>query len=168
MPATPRKIRRRRPSGEVTVEQTHDAALIAAMLDRAVTTAPANAADSGECFLIAYLDDAPIGIAGVETEVDAALMRPFFVDEKMRQRGVGACLASAARRAAHTRGARTLYAIAPATLVDYFARLGFTETSLAEFDEVFGHASMLQRMRLDLAACRPVRLDLSRDGLVER
>jgi len=164
----PRKIRRRRPSSEVTVEQTHDAAVIAAMLEGAVTSAPADATDSGECFLIAYVGDDPVGIAGVETEVDAALMRPLFVVERMRQRGVGACLVSAVRRAAHTRGARVLYAIVPATLVHYFARLGFTETSISEFDEVLGQRSMLQRTKLDPAVCRPVRLDLSRDGLVER
>jgi len=136
------------------------------MVERA--GAPADTTLSNECFLIAYLGDDPVGIAGVETEVDAALMRPLFVVEKMRCRGVGACLVSAVRTAAHTRGARTLYAIVPATLVEYFASLGFAKASHTEFDTAFGQPWMLHRTRLDSGGCCPVRLDLSRDGLVER
>src|SRR5215469_10553700 len=60
MPATLKKIRRRRPRGEVSVEQTHDPALIAAMLDRAGAAVPIDLTDSGECFLMAYLGDDPV------------------------------------------------------------------------------------------------------------
>jgi len=162
MPAKLRKIRRRRPSGEIMIEQTHDAAVIEAMLKKAASRMHA---ERGECFLIAYWGDEPIGIAGLETEVDAALMCPLFVVENMRQRGVGACLVSAVRRAADTRGARTLYAIVPAALIDFFTRLGFDETACAELDEAFGQPSMLQWMGPNVAACR---LDISHDGLIER
>jgi N-acetylglutamate synthase-like GNAT family acetyltransferase len=168
MPATPTKIRRRRRSGELTVEQTHDPALISAMLHRAVVTVPV-IDQSVECFLIAYLGDIPVGIAGLVTEVDAALIGVFFVVENMRGHGIGARLIPALRLAAHTRGARTLYAVVPSKSVDYFARFGFAETTLAEPIKMFGHALMRQQIQFaNLQECRAVRIDLSRDGLVER
>jgi N-acetylglutamate synthase-like GNAT family acetyltransferase len=169
VPATSKKIRRRRPPGEISVEQTHDAAVIAAMLDLAGTTVPADFTDSAECFLMAYLGDNPAGIAGLETEVDAALMRPLFVLETMRRRGVGASLVRAVRVAAHARGARTLYATARTTFVDYFARFGFAGADFAELVKALGQVSIVERPRLDdVSECRAVRLDISRDGLIER
>jgi len=169
MLATLKKIRRRRAPGELSVEQTHDQGLIAALLDRAGTKAPAVSTDDAECFLIAYLGDDPVGIAGLKTEVDAALMRPLFVLENMRGRGVGASLVGSARVAAHARGARTLYATAPVTVLDYFERLGFAGAVFAELAKAFGQAPMLQWTRSsDERRCRIVRLDISRDGLIER
>jgi N-acetylglutamate synthase-like GNAT family acetyltransferase len=169
MLATPKKIRRRRPPGEVSVEQTHDPAVIAAMLDRAGAAVPIDLTDSGKCFLMAYLGDNPAGIAGFETEVDAALMHWLFVLETMRRRGVGAALLQAVRVAAHTRGVRTLYAIAPAGLVGYFLHFGFAETDLGEVIKMFGQVSMLRLTRSDdVPECGVVRLDISRDGLIER
>jgi N-acetylglutamate synthase-like GNAT family acetyltransferase len=168
MPATPKKIPRRRPRGEVTVEQTRDPAAIAAMLDKAGTAAPADF-NSAVCFLIAYLGDDPVGIAGLATEIDAALIRPLFVLENMRRRGVGASLVRAARMAAHTRGGRTLYATAPALLVDYFTHLGFVHVRFAEIAKTFGKVPRLLTKGSDeVPACGAVRLDISRDGLVER
>ena len=169
MPATPKKIRRRRPPGEVSVEQTHDRAVIAAMLDKVGAPMPINLTDSGECFLMAYLGDHPVGIAGFETEVDAALMHLLFVLETMRRRRVGASLLQAARVAAHTRGARTLYAMAPARYVGYFVRSGFTETGFAELAKTFSQVSIFRWTRPeDVPKCGVVRLDISRDGLIER
>jgi N-acetylglutamate synthase-like GNAT family acetyltransferase len=167
--AKPKKIHRRRPRGEVSVEQVHDPAVIAAMLDMAGTTAPADFSNGTECFLMAYWGDDPVGIAGLETEVDAALMRPLFVLETMRRRGVGASLVRAVRVAAHARGARTLYAMAPATFVDYFMRFGFAEAGFAELVKTFGQVSMLRWIRSDdVSECGVVRLDISRYGLIER
>jgi N-acetylglutamate synthase-like GNAT family acetyltransferase len=169
MHAPPKKIRRRRLPGEVVVEQTQDAAVIARMLDRAGMTVSGDFTCSAGCFLIAYLGDDPIGIVGLETEVDAALMHPLFVLQEMRRRGVAAHMVSAVRMAAHTRGARVLYATVPAPFVDYFLRFGFAETSLAELAKAFGQASTVQRTWLDnRPVCRAVRLDMSRDGLIER
>jgi N-acetylglutamate synthase-like GNAT family acetyltransferase len=169
MLATPKKIRRRRPHGEVSVEQVHDPAIIAAMLDRAGTAAPADFNDGAECFLMAYWGDDPVGIAGLETEVDTALMRPLFVLEAMRRRGVGTSLVRAVQVAAHTRGARTLYAAAPATSVDYFMRFGFAKAGFAELVKTFGQVSMLRWIRSDeVSGCGVVRLDISRYGLIER
>jgi N-acetylglutamate synthase-like GNAT family acetyltransferase len=167
--AKPKKIRRRHPPGELTVEQSQDAALIAPILDRAGIVALAGFAESGDCFLLAYLGDDPVGIVGLKTEVDAALMRPLFVLETMRRRGVGASLVRAVRLAARTRGARTLYATTPTESVDYFARLGFADTGFGELAKAFGQLSVLQRTGSDeLPECRAVCLDISRDGVIER
>jgi N-acetylglutamate synthase-like GNAT family acetyltransferase len=169
MLATPKKIRRRRPRGEVSVEQTHDLPVIAAMLDRAGMAVPIDLTDSGECFLMAYLGDDPVGIAGLETKIDTALMHSLFVLRTMRRRGIGAALLQAVRVAAHTRGVRTLYAMAPAGFISYFVRFGFAETGFAELAKTFGQVSMLRWTRSDdVPECGVVRLDISRDGLIER
>jgi N-acetylglutamate synthase-like GNAT family acetyltransferase len=176
MRASPRKIRRRRRPGEVTIEQTHDAALVEAMLDRAAaglalrcwSKSPRKIVEEGECFLIAYLGQDPVGIVGLQTRVDAALMDPIFVVDEVRHRAIGVGLVSAARRAAYGRGARILYTIVPHALANYFVRLGFAEATGAEFDEAFGHASNLHYKGLDRETCRPLRLDLSQDGLLAR
>ena len=167
MVTAPKKIRRRRPPGEVAVEQTHDAAVIAAMLDRAGMTAAADRNDNAECFLMAYWGDSPVGFAAVETWVDAALMGPLFVLESMRRRGVGAALLRAVRVAAHTRGAQRLYASASGRCIDYLARWGFIEVAFAEIVQVFGDVTMLQRSN-QAPKCRGVCLDISRDGLIAR
>jgi N-acetylglutamate synthase-like GNAT family acetyltransferase len=162
VPAHAKKIWRRRVSGDLTVEQTHDAAIIDAMLHRAAIAA-AQIGHLPECFLIAYLGDEPVGIAGLETEVDVALVAPFFVVENMRRRRVGTHLLSAVRLAAHTRGARTLYVTVPSTYFGYFARFGFAMTSSADLVEVSRHVSM--RIRLDnVPQCGLLRLDLSGDA----
>jgi len=167
MPKQPNKIRRHRATGELAVEQTQDLTAIIAMLQHAGMRGDVSA--NAGCFLMAYWGDDPVGIAGLETQVDAGLMRPLFVLETMRRRGIGASLVRAARVAAHTRGARMLYATTPGTFVDYFARFGFTEVGFAEIVRAFGDASRLQRTRSDDAPeCRAVGLDISRDGLIER
>jgi N-acetylglutamate synthase-like GNAT family acetyltransferase len=169
MLVAPKKIRRWRRSGELSVEQVHDRAVIAAMLDKAGRAARAVFTGGAECFLISYWGNDPVGIAGLETAVDAALIRPLFVLDAMRRRGIGVSLVRAARVAARARGARTLYVAAPARRIDYFSRLGFAEGDFAKLLEVFGQASMLERTSLgNVRKCRALRLDISRDGLIER
>jgi len=169
MIATPKKIRRRRAPGEVGIEQTHDPAIVATMLGRTGIRSASDFAQAHGCFLMAYRGEDPVGVAGLETEVDAALMGLLFVLEPMRRRGIGASLLRAVRVAAHTRGARTLYATAPATLVDYFERFGFAEAGFTQLVQAFGQASLLPRTGShDVPNCRALRLDISRDGLIER
>ena len=167
MPPQPNKIRRRRAAGELEVEQTQDLTAITVMLRRAGINT--DVFDNAGCFLMAYRGDDPVGIAGLETQVDAALMRWLFVLKPMRRRGIGARLVRAVRVAAHTRGARMLYAMVPSPLASYLARLGFNEVSLAEIVKAFAEPSILQRTRSDQTAeCNALCLDLSRDGLIER
>jgi GNAT superfamily N-acetyltransferase len=169
MPATLKKIRRQRPHGEVSVEQTRDPALIAVMLDRAGIPVSIDFTGGAGCFLIAYLGDDPVGIAGLETEVDAAIICPFFVLETMRRRGIGASLMRAVRTAAHARGARTLYVTAPSVFAGCFTRFGFIEMEFSELVKAFGQISTRRWARLDdMSDWCTIRLDISRDGLIER
>jgi N-acetylglutamate synthase-like GNAT family acetyltransferase len=167
MPRQPNKIRRHRATGELTVEQTQDLSAIIAMLQHAGMSGDVSA--NAGCFLMAYWGNDPVGIVGLETRVDAALMHPLFVLETMRRHGIGASLVRAVRVAAHTRGARMLYATIPSTSMDYFARFGFIEVGFAQIVRAFGDTSKLQRTRLgDTPECRAIHLDISRDGLIER
>jgi N-acetylglutamate synthase-like GNAT family acetyltransferase len=166
MPFT-KKVRRRR-RGEFIVEQTQDTALITTMLQKAVMSVP-RVDQNGLCFLIAYWGDEPVGIAGLETYVDAALMGPFWVVSEMRRHGVGGRLLSALRLAAVSRGARMLYAALPTISLNYFARYGFAEIDRAELFEACRDATMLQQFGSDNSeGCRAVRVDLSWEGAVER
>jgi GNAT superfamily N-acetyltransferase len=167
--AAPKKIHRRRRVGELTVEQTHDASAIAAMLAMAGIKQAADFVVHEECFLLGYWGDDPTGIAGLETEVDAALVCPLFVLESMRRRGVGAALMRAARLAAYSRGARMLYTMLPAAFGGFLVRYGFAEVTLGELTDVFGGAAILGRTAVaDKGGCRVLRRDISRDGIIER
>src|SRR5258708_32021192 len=100
-------IRKHR-QGELVVEQTRDLVQVREMLvDAGLMT------DGIEwpaaCYLLAYHGDEAIGVVGIEVKIDAALIRSVYVKASMRQRGIGAALVAAARKAAHTRGARHLY-----------------------------------------------------------
>jgi N-acetylglutamate synthase-like GNAT family acetyltransferase len=169
VPVQPRKIRRVRPSDQVSVEQTHDVTAVAMMFAQAGTTMRLDLTDSSACFLMSYLGDEPVGIAELETEVDAALVRSLFVTETMRRRGVGTALIEGARLAARARGARTLYAVAPPTAVGYFARFGFSEVDRARMSKAFSSLSThAEAPPNEESECRAIRLDISRDGLIER
>ncbi len=169
MLVTPKKIRRQRPRVGVSVEQMHDPAVIAVMLDRARMPASVDFTSSAGCFLIAYMGDDPVGIAGLETEVDNAVICPLFVLDTMRRRRIGASLVRAVRAAAHARGARMLYATAPSVLVGYFRHFGFVEVGFSELVKVFGHVPTRRwTMPDDVSECCALRLDISRDGLIER
>src|SRR5260370_24755561 len=98
-------IRRRRVEGELVVEQTRDLGGVAAMLTVAGMTTEGITLPAG-CYLMAYLGRKPGGVVGIETKVDAALMRSLAVVEPMRRRGVGKALGQAARRPPPTRRAR--------------------------------------------------------------
>ena len=66
----------------------------------------------------------------------------------MRRREIGAALISAARTAAHTRGARTLYAIASdGAAADYFARFGFAPAASGEMLRTLAGTFMADYLR---------------------
>jgi GNAT superfamily N-acetyltransferase len=166
----PKKIRRQRNPGELAVEQTRDTGLVATMLAAAGLTAAGLDWPSG-CYLMAYIGEEPAGVVGVETKVDVALIRSLLVSETMRRRGIGAALIQAARTAAHTRGARHLYAVTREDARSYLTRFGFVPIALDEaLDALVGtfmgdyvRAEANRRMKLVALA-----LDISRDGLIVR
>jgi N-acetylglutamate synthase-like GNAT family acetyltransferase len=143
----------RRP-GAITIAQTRDSAAIAGLVD-AAGAAAAHLDRPGSCFLLAYYGDDPVGIADIQTLVDSAFMRLLWVAVPMRCRGIGTALVAAARKAAHTRGARTLYAL-DAPEGDYLSRQGFVPAKRS--DPIIGEADQGSLWMLDL----------SRDGVIER
>jgi len=169
--AATRKIRRRRAAGELTVEQTRDLARVATMLSAAGMAAD-GVESPGGCYLMAYVGDDVAGVVGIEARVDAALIRSLLVIEPLRRRGIGAALISAARTAAHTRGARRLYALAPGDgAARYLARFGFEPAAPEEMLDALAGTFMADYLRAhpgELARNQILLLDISNDGVVSR
>jgi N-acetylglutamate synthase-like GNAT family acetyltransferase len=126
----------------------------------------------GGCYLIAYIGEEVAGVVGIEARVDAALIRSLLVIERMRRRGIGAALISAARTAAHTRGARSLYAHAPRDdPAHYLERFGFAPAPWQEMLEALTGTFMADYLRLhpdELARIRTLSVDISQDGVILR
>ena len=163
-------IRRRRVEGELVVEQTRDLDGVAAMLTAAGMTTEGITWPAG-CYLVAYLGHESIGVVGIETKLDAALMRSLLVIEPMRRRGVGKALVEAARAAAHTRGARRLYCFTGGAANDYLKRFGFEPASIGEVQTVLAGTFMVDNLRTQpdkASQCRALCLDISHDGVVIR
>ena len=160
---------RRRKAGELSIEQTRDLARVRAMLtDAGLMT---DGVDwPAACYLLGYLGDDPVGVIGVEPRLDRALIRSLYVTPAMRKRGVGAALVAAARKAAHTRGARALYLFSTDAGA-FFQRFGFAEAPVA---------AVVQALRgvpqVDYYLARPdefareaaYHLDISEDGVIRR
>jgi N-acetylglutamate synthase-like GNAT family acetyltransferase len=174
IPATQKvAARRRRAPGELYVAQTADLAAAVAILADAgeaagIITGGLDA--PGACWIAASIGNAISGVVGVETIVDAAVIRSLAVAEAMRRRGIGAALVNAARKAAHTRGARRLYALGRRR-EDYLLRFGFERiASMEMIDDLAGTftADYLRAHPGELARMDPLRLDISRDGVIDR
>ena len=169
-PAT-KKIRRRPGAGELAIAQTRDLASVARMLAAAGMSIGGVEAP-GACYLTAQIGEEPAGVVGIEVRVDAALIRSLMVIEARRRRGIGAALVAAARIAAHTRGARMLYAIGSASdAAGYFARFGFAPTAADEMLSALAGTFMADHLREhpeELARIRAWSLDISRDGVINR
>lgn len=171
MAVATKKIRRRRNAGELAVEQTRDLASVAGMLTAAGMLA--DGVDSpGGCYLMAYVGDEVAGVIGIEARVDAALIRSLMVVDAVRRRSIGAALIAAARTAAHTRGARTLYAIAPGEdAVSYLERFGFTPIASEKLIAALAGTFMVDYLRAhpdELARHRTLALDIANDGVIVR
>jgi N-acetylglutamate synthase-like GNAT family acetyltransferase len=168
--------RRRRAPGELYFAQTGDLAAVAALLAQAGESAgiAAGGLDApGACWIGASVGDAGTalaGVVGIETIVDTAVIRSLAVAEAMRRRGIGAALVGAARKAAHTRGARKLYALGRRD-EDYMFRFGFERIAagaLMEDLEGTFTGDYLRAHPAQLARIDALLLDTSRDGVIER
>ena len=159
----PKKIRRTRSADELTVEQSTDPAVPATLLEQAGIN-PGSLSRHTGVLLIGYSGNYPAGIAALQTQLDTALMSCLLVLEPMRRRGLGAALVRAARLAADTRGARTLYALAPVTCAGYLVRFGFTQvpTIPEAITKFAGHPAFEPERVAGFV------VDISRDGLIER
>src|SRR5260370_15294676 len=104
---------------------------------------------------MAYRGGEPVGVVGIETKVDGALMRSLVVVEPMRRRGVGKALVEAARAAAHTRGARRLYCLADGAANDYLKRLGFKPASIGNLQTVLAGTVLVDNLGIRPAQASP-------------
>jgi N-acetylglutamate synthase-like GNAT family acetyltransferase len=161
-------LKKHRP-GELAIEQTRDLDLVRAMLERAAMLTGGLDAPSS-CYLIAYIGDEPVGLVGIEPRLDAALIRSLYVADAMRSQGIGAKLVTAARKAAHTRGARHLYLFST-DAGEFFRRLGFEKVPAEETIKAMRGAPQAEYYRAhpDELACEVTwHLDISQDGVIER
>jgi N-acetylglutamate synthase-like GNAT family acetyltransferase len=156
-------------AGELVIEQTRDLELVRAML--ACGGLPTAGIEwPAACYLLAYFGDHAVGVIGVEPKVDAALLRSLYVDESMRRRGIGAALVAAARKAAHTRGARHLYLFTK-DAGEFFSRLGFEPTEVAVVMNVLAGAPQVEHYRThpeEFSCEAAYQRDISGDGVIER
>jgi len=160
---------RKKQDGKLVIEQTRDIALVRAMLaDAGMITEGLEWPPA--CYLVAYFGTDPVGVIGVEPSLDAALIRSVFVIDEMRGRGIGTELFAAARKAAHTRGARTLYLFST-DAGDFFKRFGFVEVPVGELvaalsgvPEVKYYVARPEELAREVAW----RLDISQDGVILR
>jgi GNAT superfamily N-acetyltransferase len=160
---------RKKSEGKLVIEQTRDLDAVRAMLSGAGMTTEGLGWPPA-CYLVAYFGTEPVGVAGVEPSLDAALIRSVYVVGAMRRRGIGAELVAAARKAAHTRGARSLYLFS-GDAGEWFRRLGFVEVPAAQVVAALGEVPMVQYYAArpgDLAREIAWRLDISQDGVILR
>lgn len=161
-------IRKHR-AGELVVEQTRDIAVVRQMLARGGLMTDGIAWPAA-CYIVAYFGDDAVGAIGVEPKVDAALIRSLYVDESMRRRGIGTALIAAARKAAHTRGARHLYLLSTDT-GEFFERYGFAMVPIADVVAALPGVPQLAFYLArpdELAREVAYHLDISSDGVIER
>ena len=100
----------------------------------------------------------------------AALIRSVYVVDVMRGRGIGAELLAAARKAAHTRGARSLYLFST-DAGDYFKRFGFVEVPVAQLVSALSGTPQVEYYKArpdELAREVAWYLDISQDGVIIR
>jgi GNAT superfamily N-acetyltransferase len=157
-----KKIRRRRDAAELAVEQADDERVLTSLLE--ASPFPSCSLDQlGNCWLVAYLGDQPVGALCLATELDSALIRLFFVLAAHRRRKIGTTLLAAARAAARTRGVRTMY-MRTSAIPEFLHISGFVPAHLSP-----------NSFRPDDRACSSANetsqvweLDISQDGIILR
>ena len=158
---------RKKQEGKLLVEQTRDLEVVRAMLSSAGMLTEGLEWPAA-CYLVAYFGTEAVGVIGVEPSLDAALLRSLYVVEAMRRRGIGAELVTAARKAAHTRGARSLYLLSNDSGA-FLKRFGFVEVPVAQLVGALAGTPTLKRSHPDALAREAAwYLDISQDGVIVR
>ena len=86
--------------------------------------------DTLEQFVVAEAGGEIVGVAGLETCCDDALLRSVAVDAEWRSKGVGRALVTRAIASAESKGFRALYLLTT-TAEHYFPSFGFHEVDRA-------------------------------------
>jgi predicted N-acetyltransferase YhbS len=165
---TPKKVRRRRNADEVVVEQLTGDAVIAPRIMEGLGCAGLAADLLSGCRLAAFRGDEVIGIAQVETRVDAAVIAPVVVLPSLRRQGVGTSLMQAARVAAHTRGAQMLFALSSVETKSFFSKLGFTLVPISDANAAAGQFRNVRSFSALDDDYMFMSMDISRDGVIVR
>ena len=160
---------RKHRAGEIAIEQTRDVARIRRLLEHGKM--PTEGLEwPPACYLLAFDGGDAVGVVGIEPVLDSALLRSLYVVEQYRHREIGRRLVTAARQAAHTRGARQLYLFATGA-ESFFSRLGFKPAAVEELiaalmgsPQTDYYLARTQELAREVA----YRLDISRDGIIER
>ncbi|HKF28439.1 MAG TPA: GNAT family N-acetyltransferase [Candidatus Binataceae bacterium] len=160
---------RKHRAGQIAIEQTRDLARVRKLLEQGKM--PTDGVEwPSACYLLAFDGDDAVGVVGVEPILDSALLRSLYVDKQHRRCDIGRRLVTAARQAAHARGARQLYLFG-ASAEGFFCRVGFKRAALEELSAALKGSPQtdyyLARPQ-ELAAEVAYRLDISRDGIIER
>src|SRR5579885_2139946 len=160
---------RKRRRGEIVVDQSRDLSGVRALLQRERMDT-----DGIEwplaCHVAAFDGDEMVGVVGIEPIVDSALIRSLCVTTPYRNRGIGRQLMDAARKAAHTRGARALFVFG-SRADGYFLSLGFKRVPLDELITALRGAPRVERYLAragEFVGENALYMDISRDGIIER
>jgi N-acetylglutamate synthase-like GNAT family acetyltransferase len=160
---------RKKQEGKLVIEQTRDLKIVRAMLSDAGMSIDGLEWPAA-CYLVAYFGTEAVGVVGIEPSLDAALIRSLYVIAKMRARGIGSDLIAAARKAAHTRGARALYLFS-ADGGDFFKRFGFVAAPVPQLLAALSAVPMVKSYRASAAESGHELawyLDISQDGVILR
>jgi hypothetical protein len=101
-------VARRRPTGQVVVEQARQITSLGGLLEAAPLDIIRDGGSSA-LHLVAWLDDKVIGIAEMVSRVDATLIRRLWAAPGARHAEVLTALLKASLKAARARGARRIY-----------------------------------------------------------
>jgi N-acetylglutamate synthase-like GNAT family acetyltransferase len=160
---------RKHRAGEIIVEQTRDLVRVRELLEQAAM--PTEGIEwPPACYLIAFDGDDAVGVIGVEPILDSALLSSLYVVQSHRRRGIGDQLVAAARKAAHTRGALQLFLFSTGS-GGFFERLGFVKAEVSLLTAALRGTPQVEyylARPAELAREVAYRLDISRDGIIER
>jgi|SRR6185312_10596661 len=110
---------------------THDEAALAVLLQAADLSTEDITPEMLEHFLVAHLERALIGCAGLEVFGETALLRSVAVDEAHRGTGLGKELVAAAEDLARKEGVQQLYLLTT-TAEAFFSGLGYRKATREE------------------------------------
>jgi amino-acid N-acetyltransferase len=119
---------------EIRLATTSDLAAAETWLSQAGLPTEDLTSEHMQRFLIATVNDVPVGMVGLEAFGGAGLLRSLFVDESGRGRGVGAQLVAALENMAASSGIDELWLLT-IDADSYFAALGYESRFRAEAPE---------------------------------